>query len=261
MDRKLTEFSGKLKDALGADLVSFIVYGSAVTGEFYNHSDFNTIIVLKESGPGQLKAMAGPVKKWVSGGQPVPMIFTRAEISDSDDVFPMEYLDIKENSTVLYGEDVFKKIKPSGRNLRLEIERELRSKLIRLKQNYILTGGRPSDVRNLMIRSVSSFIAILKGILRLNDIKAPAKKKDAVEAAPAELKLNKQLFFDILSMKEGSKEIADGSVDAIFSDYMKELDLGHGLCLFLGLKIHFLDLKTEHTGDDICREPADSHVI
>jgi predicted nucleotidyltransferase len=229
MEKIVTEFVENLKKALGNNLKSFIVYGSAATGEHYVHSDYNTLIVLESNDTAVLKAMTQPVKKWVSMRQPLPMIFTRGDMITSSDVFPMEYLDMKENSVILYGEDILKKMKVGQKNLRLEIERELKSKLIRLRQNYIITGGRPGELKLLLIRSISSFVAILKGILRLYKKKAPSKKHDIIEAAPAQLKLDKQIFFDILAMKDGSKKIDDRAAASVFAGYMKELEKLAGL--------------------------------
>ncbi len=224
MDKKVMNFVEAIKKALGNNLKSFVIYGSAAAGEHYAHSDYNTLMVVESLDTVVLKSVSGAVKKWVSMGQPVPLMFTMKSIMSSSDVFPMEFFDIKENCVVLSGEDVFKKVKVNPKNLRLEVERELKSKFIRLCQSYAAGSGRPRDVRLLLVRSVSSFAAILKGVIRLYKKKPPVKKADIINAAPTALKLNKGLFLKVLAMKDGSVKVSDHETMEIFKEYLKEIE-------------------------------------
>ena len=204
MDKKLLKFSEEIKKALGNNLKSFVLYGSAATGEQYKTSDFNTIIILDDINYEGLTAISRAVKKWVKQGNPVPLIFTAASIERSTDVFPLEFTEIKENHHVIYGADLFEKIEVSTSNLRLECERELKSSMLRLSQAYIMTEGNPKNIKKLMRDSISTVTALFKGVIRLYGEKPPAKKPDIIAAMPADLKLNKQLFSDILSLKDGN---------------------------------------------------------
>ena len=224
MDKNVIKFMEQIKKTLGDNLKSFIVYGSAATGEVYKHSDYNTLMVMETIDTKALKMITRPVDGWVKKGQPIPMIFTMDSMMASQDVFPLEFLDIKENHVMLFGEDVFKKMKISSKNLRLEIERELKSKLIRLRQSFILTGGNSGKIKRLLIRSISTFVALLKGIIRLYGKKVPAKKNEIIDAAPAALKLDKELFKRILSVKEQKSDINGGEIEGVFSMYMAEMD-------------------------------------
>ncbi len=224
MDKNVIKFSEQIQKALGDKLKSFVVYGSAATGEVYKHSDFNTLLVLDSIDTAALKAISKPVDAWVKKGQPVPLIFTLDSMLASQDVFPIEFLDIKENHEVLSGTDYFKDMNIDAANLRLEIERELKSKLIRLRQSFILTKGNSGKVKVLLVRSLSTFLALLKGIIRLYGKAAPSKKSDIIDAAPAELKLNGELFKRILSVKEQKSEIEAGEIEAVFSQYMTEIE-------------------------------------
>ena len=224
MDKNLTSFVEQIKKALGNNLKSFIVYGSAATGELYKDSDYNTLIVMEVIDAKTLKTLSKPVDAWVKMGQPIPMIFTMDSMKASQDVFPVEFFDIRENHIVLFGEDVFKGMEISTDNLRLEIERELKSKLIRLRQSFILTGGNTKKVKLLLVRSISTFIALLKGCIRLYGNTAPSKKTDIIDSAPGELKLDKDLFKKVLSMKEGKSDIGSNEIEAVFSGYMSEIE-------------------------------------
>ena len=224
MEKILERFAGQIKSALGENLKAFVVYGSAATGEIYKHSDYNTLMVMGTVDTNTLKHIAKPINEWVKNGQPIPLIFTRDSMLASVDIFPVEFLDIKENNILLYGKDYFKTMKIDSKNLRLEIERELKSKLIRLRQSFILTGGNTAKIKILLIRSISTFIALLKGVIRLYSKVAPIKKIDIIEAAPKIFKLNKDLFKRILSVKEQKSDFKQNEVESIFNEYMIEIE-------------------------------------
>jgi len=222
MDKKIEKFVKEVKTALGENLKSFILYGSAAADDRYKTSDFNTLIVVKDCDTVTMKSLSLPFKKWIKTGNPAPLLFTGKRIVNADDIFPIEFLDIKENHIVLAGEDVFKKIKIRTQHLRLEIERELQGSVLRLRQAYILTGGNSRDVIKLIRGSVSTFVVIFKAILRLYGKKVPAKKWDIIMNMPKNFNLNHSIFADALALKEGRETVADANM--FFSTYMAEIE-------------------------------------
>ncbi len=224
MDNRIKKFSDELLQKAGSNLISFIVYGSMATGEQYKKSDYNTLIVLNEIGLKELSAISGVIKKWVKSGNPVPMIFTEETMKMSMDVFPLEFMDIKENHIIIYGRDVIKKLKINTKNLRLEVERELKSAFLRLIRAFLMTEGKPGDLKTLMLNSISGIVALLKGVLRLYKIKPPVKKPDVINAIPQNMKLNKTVFFDILKLKEDIQMFRDKEIMSIFSEYLENIE-------------------------------------
>ncbi|PKL92705.1 MAG: hypothetical protein CVV21_02815 [Candidatus Goldiibacteriota bacterium HGW-Goldbacteria-1] len=222
MDKKIEKFIKEVKTALGENLKSFILYGSAASNDSYKTSDINTLIVVKECDTVTLKSLSAPFKKWIKTGNPAPLLFTYDRIKYADDIFPMEFLDIKENHVMLFGDDIFKKMKIRTQHLRLEIEREMKGSILRLRQAYILTGGNSRDVIKLIRGSVSTFVVIFKAILRLYGKKVPAKKWDIIMNMPKNFKLNHSIFADALALKEGRETVADANM--FFSTYMAEIE-------------------------------------
>jgi predicted nucleotidyltransferase len=222
MDSNLMNFMDKIKAALGQNLKSFVVYGSAATGELYKRSDYNTLIITDEIDLKELDKISRFIRQWVKKGNPVPLIFTDHSLVRSEDVFPMEFLDIKENSITLFGENYFKNMKIPVKNLRLETERELKSALLKLMRSYVVTSGRPNDMKRMMRESISGVIAVFKSVLRLYKIKAPAKKMDVIAAMPPAMKLDKRVFSDILLLKQGKDVIKDAP--RTFHEYIEGVE-------------------------------------
>lgn len=219
MDSNLLNFMDSLKNFLGKNLKSFVVYGSAASGDLNKKSDYNTLIVTDEIGLAELDKISGLIRKWTAKGNPVPLIFSDHSLVKSADVFPMEFLDIRENSITLYGKNYFRAMKVPVENLRLETERELKSEFLKLMRAYVLTAGRPSDMKRAMKESIGGIISVFRGVLRLYRIKVPAKKNDVINAMPLKLDIDKKVFSDVLLLKQGKDIIS--SAAGVFHKYIE----------------------------------------
>lgn len=223
MEKKLFELGNKLKEILKDDLICLAVYGSAASGDFYKTSDYNTIIVLKQITPVILKNMSKPIKNWCGNKNPLPIIFTLEDIKRSTDVFPLEFLEIKKHHKIIVGEDCLKRLNVSFKNLRQEIERELKGIYLHLLRAF-LQSEKTKDIKQILAKSISSFTSLLKGVAILLKIKGDfVKKTEVLEIISSKLKLNKELFFDILKLKSDLNAIPDNLINEIYFEYLKEL--------------------------------------
>lgn len=223
---KPEELAEKLHAAWPEGLMSVILYGSAAAGDFVEkRSDYNVLVVGEPLGLGELKAMAPPVRAWLKAGNPPPLCFTWERLKRSADVFPMELLDIQENHRVIYGRDVITAIKVSRTNLRHELEYELRSKLIQLQAGYFQAEGDPKQVAALMINSLSSFLTLFRGALRLFEKTAPAAKLDALRILSDHLGFPAGVFEQIHELKIGPVNLKKLDLDDLFQRYLQKIGL------------------------------------
>jgi len=219
MDR-LDNFTADLKDKAGDNLVSFMVYGSAASGDTFRNSDINTMLILKKADPASLRTLSAAIKKWAHKGFACPMIFTEDRVLSSADIFPIEFMDIKDSRKIMAGTDCFRKVNVKKEHLRLEIERELKSNLLRLRKAYVINCKDRKKTRELMRDSLSTFLVIFRAILRLKGRNVPIKKSDLIKSMQTVMKLNTSVFSDILALKEGKNSIKDYETDSVFSGYM-----------------------------------------
>ncbi len=223
MEKKLQELGNKLKELIKDDLKCFAVYGSAATGDFYKTSDINTIIVLKNLNHEILRKISKPVKKWCGYKNPLPIIFTEEDLKRSTDVFPLEFLEIKKHHKIIIGDDYLKQLKISTKNLRQEIERELKAIYLHLLRVFLQTE-KIKKLKEILAKSIFSFASLLKFVAMLLKIKGDyIKRIDVIEAISSKLKLNKELFFDILKLKGDLNAIPDNLVNKIYFEYLKEI--------------------------------------
>ncbi len=217
---KIEKFVEELKEKAGKNFVSFVVYGSEAAGDKYKSSDINTLLVLEKADAASLREISKPVKKWFLNGHPAPMIFTQSRLSSSSDVFPIEFMDIKDSRKVLAGTDCFKKVKVKREHLRLEIERELKANLLRLRKAYAVNCADKRKIKELMRDSLSTFLVIFRAILRLKGKKVPIIKSELIKTMQSVMKLNTDVFSVILALKEGKNSVKDSEADSVFSGYL-----------------------------------------
>ena len=116
----LRRFTKGLKDIYHGELLSLILYGSAVSGEFVDkHSNLNLLVVLINADLEVIKKSSKLVHKFKMVNS---LFLTEDYITNSTDIFPIEFLDIQENYFVLYGKDVLKDIQIDMRNLQFQCE-------------------------------------------------------------------------------------------------------------------------------------------
>src|SRR6266436_1211064 len=133
-EKKLAEFSSRIREAAQTNLVSVILHGSAAAGDFHpEFSNLNLFCVVRDSSFQALLALAPVVKWWDKQKQTPPLFMTRDEIERSTDVFTIELLDMQQHHRVVFGEDVVQGLRISMRLHRVQVEYELREKLILLR--------------------------------------------------------------------------------------------------------------------------------
>ena len=214
----------ELKAACPAGLKSIVLYGSAAAGDRVDKkSDYNILVVADDLGLETLDRFSKPATKWSQAGNPAPLLFTEQQLAQATDVFPIELLDIRECHNVLFGEDLVQTLEIDTKNLRLEIEHELRGNLIKLRQSYLLTGGKPKAVADLMTQSLSTFLVLFRASLRLFDEKIPQKKFEALEKLAGHLEFDGAVFETVQELKEGRKKLKDIPVQECFNIYLKTI--------------------------------------
>ena len=93
------------------NIVSIYLTGSAITKDFdVKHSDINTLIVVKEIKVTFFDFIASLGKQYGKKKLHAPLVMTKNYIERSLAEFPLEFLDMKHNNQLAYGEDILKNI-------------------------------------------------------------------------------------------------------------------------------------------------------
>jgi hypothetical protein len=188
---KIDDFVKRVREAAGSNLESVILFGSAVSGDFHpGLSNLNLLCVLRDCSFGALQALAPVAKWWERQKQPAPLCMTGKELARSTDVFTIELLDMQQHHRVLFGEDVVQGLRISMHVHGVQVEYELREKLILLRQQVLLASGNNSRLWDLLLRSVPSFGTLFRhALIALGDASQPGRRE-------AVLALSKRVEFD-----------------------------------------------------------------
>jgi hypothetical protein len=208
-----------------SELVSLIVYGSAATGSYVKgKSDINLLVVLTEAGMSRLDAAFDTVKNWRKRKVATPLVMTKAFIETSLDSYPIEFLNMKNSHILVYGENVLGNLVFQPADLRLQIEREVKGKIILLRQGYLETEGSARQLKQLIRNSFTAFISIFNALLYLKQEKAPQTRRDTIKEACNMFSLDIKVFERCSDIKEGKDNLASLEIIDTFKKYLQEVE-------------------------------------
>jgi predicted nucleotidyltransferase len=211
-----------LTAALPRGLRSVLLYGSAAAGDHVSgRSDYNILVVLEELDLEVLQAIAPLSRRWQRAGNPAPLLFTPDRLRRSADVFAIEIRDMQERHRVLYGDDQVLDIEVDLADVRRELERELESNLVRLRQGYLLVANRPARVWQLIEGSLSTFLVLIRAALRLYGGPVPGDKLDAVSLLASRLAFDHQAFAELEGLRRRRESPAKADVTPYFARYLR----------------------------------------
>lgn len=203
-----------LSDALGDKLRAVVLYGPAVRGEAgASSTELAVLVLLAELTPEALAAAGPPLAKWVSRGFPVPRLFSPTSLAEAADVFPVELSDVAERHVVLFGRDPLSTMPEiDGEHLRLQCERELREKLMRLEEAFALSRGKESELRRLLGASFPAFTMVFRGCLRLHGDPVPADGAAAAAAFCQRAGIDPEAFAAVERLRRGDRAVSAASL-------------------------------------------------
>jgi predicted nucleotidyltransferase len=216
----------KLQHAFGDTLVSVVLYGSAAAGDHHPHfSDYNVLCVLREITRRELAASEPIFRWWREQGSPSPLLLTEAEVANSTDCFAIEFHDIKKNHRVLFGRDVIEPLVVDDSFYRAEVEHDLRSKLLRLRQKAAGMLSEPDQLRRLLADSVSTFCVLFRHALVLHAVEPPARKREVVQAVAALFGADAQPFERLLDIREEQVKPREVDPVSLLDAYLKSIEV------------------------------------
>ena len=217
------EITDDYKSAFGDDLVSIILYGSAAGKDYRpGKSDINFMIVLSEEGIEHLDRVFKIVAKWQKRKVAIPLFLTEIYVESSMDVFPIEYLNFQRNYVLVYGKDILKNLSFNPEFVRLQCEREIKGKLLLLREAFLESAGKGRALKSVIGQSIQAFLAIFDALLYLKGKEIPDERREIVQAACDAFDINAGLFKKLLDVKEQKIKPDDAETRIIFKDYLRE---------------------------------------
>ena len=224
MEQVLTQLVERLRKAYGERLISVVLYGSGAVGDHHGRfSDLNILCVLSQVTPRELADSDAVFRWWRELDNPSPLLLSLEELRHSTDCFPIEFHDIRERHRILFGENVVADLEVGKTFYRVQVEYELRSKLLRLRQKAASVLSDKDLLRRLLADSLSTFCVLFRHALILHGVEAKFRKREVIAQARDRLGLDSSPFDALLDMREGKIKPRDIDPGPLFAKYLKEV--------------------------------------
>jgi len=243
-EKQISELVERLKSLAGENLNCIALFGSAASREFQaGFSDINIICIFRELSAPALARLAPLMRWWTKKDFPAPLLFTRTELEKSADIFAIEFLDIRQNHRMLHGEDVFRNLHVPMDLHRVQVEHNLRTKLLTLRQMYAQFADDDQRVRRLMLDSVSNFATLFRHALiamgeqpgespgqaspgqsKPGQSKPGQSKEESVRKLAARIHFDPDIFVRLLQVRAQKAKEKDLDPHAAFAQYMDGIE-------------------------------------
>jgi len=208
----------------GDHLISIILYGSAAGKDYRpGKSDINFMIVLSEKAIGQLDRAFSVIKKWQKRNVAIPLFLSDTYVETSMDVFPMEYLNFKREYVPVFGKDILKDLTFDPKFMRLQCEREIKGKLLLLREAYLEASGRGGALKDVIRNSIPALVSICEALLYLKGVKIPKRKRELVKTTCETFGADAAVFERLLDIKEDRFKPDSKEMGTLFRKYVLEM--------------------------------------
>ena len=215
----------RLHEAAKDNLESIILYGSAARGDFHDvHSDLNVLCVLRSLRAAELARVSSVVKWWTSAQhQPAPLFFSSQELHRSADVFAIELLDMQQSHRVLYGSDAIAGIHVPMNLHRVQVEHELRTLLLRLRQHFLRDAENQHELAAVLAKSFSSMLTLLRHTLIAFPEQPPNAPGEVFVRIAALTSADASAFEAVRSLRD-ARSLDKNTVLPVYDSYLAALE-------------------------------------
>jgi hypothetical protein len=224
VEARIEEFAKSLDGALGGNMSSLLLYGSRARGQASARSDINLLLVLRDASARALRDGAEALGRWARNGETPPLVFSEEEWRASADVFPLEIEDMREAHRVIRGSNPLTSLRTDRAQLRQQLEREIRGKLLHLRTEYAAVGGDAKALARLLENSVSTFLVFGRAMLKLKQAEAPQEAEALARETGKAAGFDPAPFLWALASRNGRAPRSLGALDPLAAQYVDAVE-------------------------------------
>jgi hypothetical protein len=222
---KVEALAERLEEKLGDNLVAFCLYGPAVRHDTREGDRApTTLLILQDAAPARLRPIEQAISDWTRKGNPPPLVFAEQGWRASADVFPIEIEDMREAHQLVRGSDPFLEITTTREDLRRQLEREARGKLLRLRTEFVAAAPKGKDLEDLLLDSIGTFFVLFRAVLRLVGEAPPQTPKTLVQTTAGVAGLDGAAFDWTLDKLVGHNVPSLKSYDPVGDRYVEQIE-------------------------------------
>jgi len=218
------EFTRDYQAVFRDDLKSIALYGSGARGDYVpKKSDLNFLIVLTEAAMDRLRKAFPLIRKWRKRRVNIPLFLTEEYITSSLDSFPVEFLNLRQGHVLVYGKDVLEGLSFGKKSIRLQCERELKGKLLLLREAYLDSEGKTGGLGQVSSASLTAFLSLFRALLFLRDREIPRHNDELISTTAREIGFDEKPFMEVLRVREGKVKPRREEMEEVVERYLRAI--------------------------------------
>jgi len=146
VSRMLEVFIDAAQSALGADLRSIVLFGSAAEGRLRATSDVNLILLLARFDAPSAEKLREPLRVAQAAIRLSPMFILEAELPSATTAFAEKFIDILRRRKILFGTDPFAGVTIPREIVAARLDQVLLNLILRLREAYLMRGLREEQL-------------------------------------------------------------------------------------------------------------------
>jgi predicted nucleotidyltransferase len=182
----LEAFVASARDALGDDLVSAVLFGSAAEGRMRATSDVNLLVVLARFEPQRIDTLREAARLAHATIRLEAMFVLESELAGAAEAFAVKFADIRARHRVLAGRDVTAALAPTRGAMRTRLDQILLNFILRARERYVLVSLRDEQLAAVVADAAGALRAAAEILLQLEGRPAQSPK-EALETLAREL--------------------------------------------------------------------------
>jgi len=208
-----------------SNIHSFHIVGSAVISDYNEKiSDVNSVILLRNMDLRFIAFLAPLGRKYGKKHVAAPLVMTPDYIAKSLNAFPIEFLDFKLIHKTVFGIDILKDLQIAKGSLRLQCEREIKTRLIHVRQGYISSLGKKELLAAALVKSITGSMALFRAIIYLLGKEAPLQRAEVITELKAAASRDADVFVTLLTLKAGRIKPSEQELHTLFERYYHALE-------------------------------------
>ncbi len=210
LEAVLKEVVLALSEALGKNLHSCCLYGSAVRGNFDDErSDINLLILLNQSDVHAHTALAGALQKFKNVD---PFVLATRGFERSFRMFSPKFASIQRNYRVLAGADPLAALRVEPKEEQYLTEQAIRNLRLRLVFTFVTRSHYPNAYGRFLLHNITPLFVRLSDILRLSEVDVPKAFPERIPLFEKQFKLDASVLYDLLELKANPKNLSEKDV-------------------------------------------------
>lgn len=184
VEEVLAELVQSARSALGPDLLSVLLFGSAAEGRLRPNSDVNVLMLLKEFEPRGIDAMRESLRAAHAAARVETMFLLEDELPVAAELFAVKMNDMRARHRLLHGVDPLANLDIGEAELRRRLREVLLNQAIRLRERYALVSLREEQLSRVLGEAAGPLRAAAAALLQLQGDSA-ASPRAALERVAA----------------------------------------------------------------------------